>query len=187
MSVWISIYRKWSFLTSGNDNCFQIKGPCGKLPASKDNVIIRYVCVWTSSTSGRGPSMIKITATRIKEGGLGGGLVVVTCRLLTVHTWIPETRSTLNQLMLKFFGGQNLSWFYSFYCFVINFNFSDLLYNTQRNACSSDSTFSKLIIILYFYIHIPVIMILIIFWVRIIWQFYTLLWEKSLSSAAQLK
>lgn len=25
----------------GNDNCFQIKGPCGKLPASKDNVIIR--------------------------------------------------------------------------------------------------------------------------------------------------
>ncbi|XP_078333218.1 uncharacterized protein LOC111100524 [Crassostrea virginica] len=25
----------------GNDNCFQIKGPCGKLPPSKDGVIIR--------------------------------------------------------------------------------------------------------------------------------------------------
>lgn len=187
MSVWISIYRKWSFLTSGNDNCFQIKGPCGKLPASKDNVIIRYVCVWTSSTSGRGPSMIKISAkSRIKEGGWGG-LVVVTCRLLTVHTWIPETRSTLNQFKCLNFLVVRTCHDFSFYCFVINFNFSDLLYNTQRNACSSDSTFSKLIIILYFYIHIPVIMILIIFWVRIIWQFYTLLWEKSLSSAAQLK
>ncbi|XP_062566425.1 uncharacterized protein LOC134228738 [Saccostrea cucullata] len=25
----------------GNDNCFQVKGPCGKLPESKDGVIVR--------------------------------------------------------------------------------------------------------------------------------------------------
>ncbi|XP_048728234.1 uncharacterized protein LOC125646122 [Ostrea edulis] len=26
---------------AGNDNCFQVKGPCGKMPPSKDGVIIR--------------------------------------------------------------------------------------------------------------------------------------------------